>query len=198
MEPVTETAPRRRPLSPRAGALITVAVLVVAASVGALWMRGAKNPGATPKSEAPPSTAVAGVPLSITTVPSGVPLFDESRSFLGNSPLELTPAAGRFSVSAQFSDHRITREIELVLGQPTAVEIVAKVALRVTVQKGVKAMVVVDGKNRGEAPLELPAFAEPGQPIKVVLSAIGYARQELEVTATAGIPLVIDQTLKLK
>ena len=158
-----------------------------AASAGAVADAGVQAPV--------PSARPDAETVTIETVPEGAPLFDDKNTFLHNAPYTFERAPGTFKVSAQFADQRITQEVVLEKGAPVVVRMVAKVALRVTVPN-VRATVRVDGKNKGETPLELPAFVEPGQPMKIQLVANGFETREFEVTARPGVAVELNEALR--
>jgi serine/threonine protein kinase len=201
-----QTSPptRRLPIAAMAGggvALALVAFLALRSSDiapsadGGVVALGVADAGPIPTPV--PSVRADLETVTIETVPDGAALFDDKGAFLHNAPYTFEREPGTFRVSAQFADQRIAQDVVLEKGQPAAVRIVAKVPLKVNVE-GVRATVKVNGKSKGETPLELPAFLVPGEPVKLQLSALGYEPRDVEVVAQPGVPLEITEALKKK
>jgi formylglycine-generating enzyme required for sulfatase activity len=126
-------------------------------------------------------------PVTFATVPPGATVTVDGRS-LGTTPLTTAVSAGRRSVSYSMSAFKpASRQITVEPGHPVTVppvKLIPADAVLVLASDPAGATVTVNGKWRGETPLEL--VVPPRQPLDVKLAKAGHDDATLKTEIAPG------------
>ncbi|MCG6925614.1 MAG: PEGA domain-containing protein [Acidobacteria bacterium] len=131
--------------------------------------------------------AANSAPVSFATVPPGATVRVDGRS-LGTTPLTTAVSAGRREVTYSLNAFKpASRRITVAAGRPLTVppvELAPADAVLALASDPAGAAVTVDGKWRGETPLEL--VVAPGRALDVKVTKAGHEDADLTVEIAPG------------
>ena len=184
-QPEEDVTEQRRSWAPKAG-LAAAAVLVLVA-----------GGYAATKYLSPRAAAASTGTVSVTTVPPGAQVLVDNET-RGVTPITLTLAPGAHTLMLRGVGEPRTMPITVNAGQQIAqyVELGKAIAtfgkLQVTSQPA-GASVVIDGNDRGKAPLLVDSLA-PGEHVVILQSEVATVKQSVTIEAGETASLVVPLT----